>query len=132
MSRWKTLKAAEACPKCGMLGRIVNEVGQVRCGECGNRFGFPIKNNPRDIPLDAWAVRARNYTEDAEMLVGSWHETLFWFRRDGVVSGIVTHCQMVYKAMDVELIGASPDQKTPDGPLCDECFQLEEATNDNA
>lgn len=77
-----------------------------------------------DIPQDAWAFRLRHWVASSgEQLVGQWHRTTEWFRRDGTYSGLRSACGRVYNSgSDMELVGA-PDQH-PLGYLCPECFGL--------
>jgi hypothetical protein len=63
-----------------------------------------------DIPVDGWAFRLKYYrATSGEELFGMWHRTIRWYRREGVVSGLVAACQRVYDASDVEVAG---DRKT--------------------
>ena len=77
----------------------------------------------KDIPPDGWAFRlARWEAASGEEMVGKWHRTRFWFRRDGVFSGLMAECGRIHTPLYLELVGA-PDQH-PLGELCLECFGL--------
>lgn len=77
------------------------------------------------IPEDAWAFRVRQWSATTgEQLVGAWHRTASWVRRDGTYSGLVSVCNRVYNGgADMELVGA-PDQH-PIGYLCVDCFGID-------
>jgi hypothetical protein len=76
-------------------------------------------------PDDAWAFRLRHwYAPTGEQLVGAWHRTTEWVRRDGTYAGLISECRRVYNSgADMELVGA-PDMH-PVGYLCVDCFGID-------
>ena len=76
-----------------------------------------------DVPQDAWAFRVKQWlARTGETLFGEWHRTKQWVRREGIYSGLVTHCGRVYSGEQMEMAG--DPSKLPEGRMCFACFGL--------
>lgn len=76
------------------------------------------------VPLDAWAFRLYEWkSSTGDELVGVWHRTGEWFRRNGTYCGLRSQCGRVYNIEKMELVGAP--NKHPIGYLCQECFGMQ-------
>jgi hypothetical protein len=75
------------------------------------------------IPEYAWAFRVTLWhTTSNEELMGVWHRTEKWLRRNMAYSGLVSVCQRVYTTETLEYVGTAAQH--PIGELCPECFGM--------
>lgn len=77
----------------------------------------------KTMPLDAWAIRRREWdARHGELLVGEWHRPSQWVRRGGIVGGIVTVCGRVYTPDEIQLVGQPKRAAFEQDQQCTSCI----------